>query len=123
MLEKKIIAKPEAAYIISIDKNNELSEWYKFDNDDLHPESGFVGPMDLAFGPDGNLYIADMQIGHSFDYKSRLIRINVKNGRPASMDVLVEGFIACNGMIWEGNTLFVTESVLIPPSEENKNQM
>lgn len=112
LLENKIIDTPEPSCILSIDKNNQLSEWYQFKEKDLHPETGFVGPMDLAFGPDGNLYIVDMQVAYNPIYKSRLIRINIKDGKPIGMDVLVEGFIAANGMVWEENTLFVTESIL-----------
>jgi quinol monooxygenase YgiN/sugar lactone lactonase YvrE len=123
LVQNNVIDTPESSYIISIDKNNTLSEWYKFSNEDLHPETGFVGPMDLAFGPDGNLYIADMQIAYNPDYKSRLIRINIENGKPKNTEVLVEGFIACNGMVWEDNTLFITEPVLAHPSENNTNEM
>lgn len=112
LLENKIISQPEPSYIITLSNENKITQWYEFKDTDLHPETGFVGPMDLAFGPDGNLYIADMQIGYNPMHKSRLVRINIENGKPAGMDVLVEGFIACNGMVWNGNTLFVTESIL-----------
>jgi quinol monooxygenase YgiN/sugar lactone lactonase YvrE len=37
------------------------------------------------------------------------------------MDVLVEGFIACNGMIWQGNTLYVTESILEHMPQDAQN--
>lgn len=123
LLKNKIIETPEPSYIISIDKNNKLSEWYKFEKEDLHPETGFVGPMDLAFGPDGNLYIADMQIAYNPNHKSRLIRINIENGEPKNTEVLVEGFIACNGLVWERNTLFITEPVLVHPPEKNTDEM
>ena len=121
LLENKIISQPEPSYIITINNDNKVSQWYKFKDTNLHPETGFIGPMDLAFGPDGNLYIADMQVAYNPMYKSRLVRINIENGKPIGMDVLVEGFIACNGMVWNGNTLFVTESILShAPQEETE---
>ncbi len=112
LLENKIIDKPQPAAIIKIDKNNHVSEWYRFTETDAHPDTGRVGPMDLAFGPDGNLYVADIQIANDYNYKSRLIRVNVEQGIPVNTDILVEGFIASNGMLWQDDVLFVTDSML-----------
>jgi quinol monooxygenase YgiN/sugar lactone lactonase YvrE len=112
LIENKIIDQPNPACILGIDPKNELQEFYRFKKEDLHPKTGFIGPMDLAFGPDGNLYVADMQIGFDPMHQSRLVRINIENNQAISMDVLVEGFIASNGMVWHGNTLYVTESIL-----------
>jgi quinol monooxygenase YgiN/sugar lactone lactonase YvrE len=112
LLENKIIDRPNPACILELNPKNEFKEFYRFKKEDLHPKTGFIGPMDLAFGPDGNLYVADMQIGFDPMHQSRLVRINIKNNRAVSMDVLVEGFIASNGMVWHGNTLYVTESIL-----------
>ena len=68
--------------------------------------------MECEFGPDGNLYIADMQVLWGGENKSRVLRINIEDGKPVDMDVVVEGFIVANGLIWRGDTLFVTESIL-----------
>lgn len=121
LLENNIIQKPEPSYIITLDEKNQLSEWYQFGGDVLHPKTQFVGPMDLAFGPDGNLYVADMQLAYDPMHQSRILRINILNGKPIGVDVVVEGFIACNGLIWHENTLYVTESILahVPDTEEN----
>lgn len=120
LLENNIIQKPEPSYIITLDGQNKLSEWYQFTGEALHPKTQFVGPMDLAFGPDGNLYVADMQLTYDPMHQSRLLRINIQNGKPVGVDVVVEGFIACNGVIWHENTLYVSESILahIPETEE-----
>jgi len=37
------------------------------------------------------------------------------------MDVVVEGFMVANGMVWKGDTLFVTESVLAYPKGSETN--
>ena len=122
LIKTGVISKPDPEKIVMIDKNNKLSTWYTFTEEDKHKDTGKIGPMDLAFGPDGNLYIADMQIFWDSEHKSRLLRINMKDGKPVDMDVVVEGFIVANGMTWKGNTLFVSETILAhtPATEEAK---
>lgn len=121
LLKDGLIETPAPPKMVKIDKNNELTTWYEFRKEDMHPDTGKIGPMDCAFGPDGNLYIADMQIFWDNHNQSRLLRINVIDGRPVSMDVVVEGFIVANGMVWKGDTLFVTETVLAHPKKGEKN--
>jgi sugar lactone lactonase YvrE len=121
LLKDGLIETPAAPKMVKIDKNNELTTWYEFREEDMHPDTGKIGPMDCAFGPDGNLYIADMQIFWDNHHQSRLLRINVIDGRPVSMDVVVEGFIVANGMVWKGDTLFVTETVLAHPKKGERN--
>lgn len=112
LLKDGKISKPSPPVMAKITRNNEISTWYKFKKEDMHPETDRMGPMDAAFGPDGNLYVADMQIFWNGDHKSRLLRINIENGKPVDMDVVVEGFIVANGVVWKGNTLFVSETIL-----------
>ena len=112
LMERGVIGEPSPAFMAHIKTDNSIEKWYEFREEDLHPETEKVGPMDGAFGPDGHLYVADMQVFYNDDHKSRLIRINVENGEAVDMDVVATGFNASNGTFWEGNTLFVTESVL-----------
>ena len=121
LLKDGLIETPVPPKMVKIDKKNELTTWYEFREEDMHPDTGKIGPMDCAFGPDGNLYVADMQIFWDNHQQSRLLRINVIDGHPVGMDVVVEGFIASNGMVWKGDTLFVTESVLVHPKGGEKN--
>ncbi|MDO5609085.1 MAG: SMP-30/gluconolactonase/LRE family protein [Capnocytophaga sp.] len=112
LIEKGLISQPSNPFMAIIGKDNKIAHWYDFKPEDMHPETGTVGPMDSDFGPDGNLYVADMQVFFDKNHKSRILRINIVDGKPISTDVVVEGFIASNGMYWQGNHLFVTESVL-----------
>ncbi|SEL02479.1 SMP-30/gluconolactonase/LRE family protein [Parapedobacter koreensis] len=112
LMEQGLINEPSGPFMAIIDRDNNIAHWYDFKPNDMHPETGTVGAMDCDFGPDGHLYVADMQVFFDKNYKSRILRINVVNGKPTSVDVVVEGFIASNGMYWQGNHLFVTESVL-----------
>jgi sugar lactone lactonase YvrE len=127
LLKAKRIDKPSPPKMVMIDKDNHLTTWYEFRQEDMHPSTGHIGPMDFVFGPDGNLYVADMQIFWDGNHKSRVLRINVKDGKPVSMDVVVEGFIVANGAVWKGDTLFVTETVLAHPPKvkegEKKSQL
>lgn len=109
---------PAPPFMASIDVENRFARWYEFTSRDLHPDTGRIGPMDNAFGPDGNLYIADMQVFFSRERKSRILRVRVENGRPTGVEVVAEGMIAANGLFWRGNTLFVTDSVLVDPQTQ-----
>ncbi|MEO3405029.1 SMP-30/gluconolactonase/LRE family protein [Mucilaginibacter sp. CAU 1740] len=112
LLKQGLIKSPDAPFMAIIGTDNKIAHWYDFKPQDMHPETGHVGPMDSAIGPDGNLYVADMQVFFNKDHKSRILRINIVNGKAVSADVVVEGFIASNGVYWQGDHLFVTESVL-----------
>ncbi len=74
------------------------------------PSTGKAAPMDLAFGPDGNLYYADNQYENDKDFKSRLIRVRMHNGQPGAVETAVDHFALANAVVWKGNTIYVTDS-------------
>ncbi len=117
LIKQGVIKEESPAFMAAIDKDNKFSTWYTFKPEDLHPETKKIGPMDCAFGPDGNLYLADNQLFFDANYKSRLIRVNMKDGNPVDCDVVVDGFICSNGMDWHGDNLYVSETILIAPSK------
>lgn len=83
------------------------------------PSTGEVHPMGISFGPDGNLYIADNQCFSKPD-KSRILRLNYKNGKPTKCDVVVTGLGVSNAVRWNGDYLYLTDSI-IPEMGENGN--
>lgn len=122
LIKQGIIKEASPAFMAMIDKSNTFTSWYDFKPQDLHPETKKIGPMDCAFGPDGNLYLADMQLFFDKKHKSRLLRINVANGKPTSCEVVVEGFICANGMVWHGDKLYVSETILMHAPEAAQGQ-
>ncbi|ARK13618.1 SMP-30/gluconolactonase/LRE family protein [Fibrella sp. ES10-3-2-2] len=76
----------------------------------IHPDTKHACPMDLAVGPDGNLYYSENQYENSKDYKSRLMRISMKGGKVGEIKPVVTGLGLGNAVVWKGNTIYVTDS-------------
>lgn len=106
------IKRPAAPTIGKIDKNNKLTTWYTFKPGDMEKATAKVAPMGIAFGPDGHAYVADMQMWFDDRYKSRILRINVKDGKAVGTDVVATGFLFPNAVVWKGDDLFVSDTVL-----------
>ncbi|MDF7811732.1 hypothetical protein [Hymenobacter sp. YC55] len=76
----------------------------------VEPTTKKAAPMDLAFGPDGNLYYAENQYENSKDFKSRLMRVRVTNGKPGAVETVVDNFALANAVVWKGDKIYVTDS-------------
>lgn len=98
------------AKILTFDKNDKPVTW--FDQLPLHPITKRVHPMGMEFGPDGNLYVMDNQFFAQQRNASRIIRINVKNGKPISTDILVEGLGFAEAIRWQNNRAYVTDALI-----------
>ncbi|HUT34185.1 MAG TPA: hypothetical protein VNE39_11940 [Planctomycetota bacterium] len=107
------------AILVKIDKAGKLSTWC--DTLPVAPTSKRCGPMGIGFGPDGNLYVADLQYFFDKKHASRLLRVNVKDGKPTSVDVVVEGFLLSNAVVWKGNDCYVSETLFDLPDDPNKS--
>jgi len=105
------------AVLMKIDKDNKVTKFYDFPKSALHPKTGKIGTMGLDIGPDGNLYIADNQYFWNKDYASRLIRVNIKNGKPVGTDILVEGTKLSNAVIWRGNNVYLSDTFFDVPGK------
>lgn len=95
--------------IITFDKNDKPIIW--FDKLPLHPITKKVHPMGMEFGPDGNLYVMDNQMFAGKENFSRLIRINVKAGKPIDAEVVVEGFNFGEAVRWSKNRVYITDAL------------
>ena len=98
------------AVICKIDKDDKITEWFKLP---VHPETKRACPLGIAVGPEGNVYVADSQaLGGKEGPYSRLLRINVKGGKPVGCDVVVDGFFCSNGVVCWGDSVYVCETNL-----------
>lgn len=101
--------------LMAIDKKNDLSI---FASALVHPDTGHGFPMGLDFGPDGNLYYADCQYLEDKEFKSRLIRVVIEDGKAVRCEVAVDGFKLSNAVIWKGDTVYVSDTFFDVPDKE-----
>lgn len=95
--------------IMKLDEQGNYSLFYPVP---VHPETGKGAPMGLEFGPDGNIYYADNQYFFNKNNKSRVMRINMENGKPVSCEPVVENLKLANAVRWSGNYLYVSDTFL-----------
>jgi len=70
-----------------------------------------VSGLGLVFASDGNLYVSDNQnlAGQGYG-KSRVLRVNIKDGKAEGVDVVATGLHAANGIAAKGDSIFVNET-------------
>jgi len=100
------------AKILRIGPDDEISEVVTLPK---HPETGtYCGPLGVAVGSDGNLYVADNQAFGTEEHKSRLLRVVMKGGKGVKVEAVVTGFIMSNGVCCRGDRVYVCETKFDP---------
>jgi len=98
------------AKILKISKDDKITE---FCDVPAHPDTKKACPLGIGFASDGNLYIADCQaLGGAKDFKSRLLRVVIKDGKAVKVEPVVTGFIMANAVSGHGDCVYVTETEL-----------
>lgn len=97
------------AMILKIDADDNITEVVELPK---HPELDISGPLGLAFATDGNIYVADNMSFSDDANKSRLLRVNMADGKATGVDVVAEGFIMSNAVAARGDHVYVTETML-----------
>ena len=100
--------------LMKLDHDGNASLYYPLP---VSPRTGRCGPMAMRFGPDGNLYIADNQYFMDKEAASRVIRVNHKDGKPVSTDIVVEGTNLSNAIAFRGREMFISDTFLDIPGE------
>lgn len=78
-----------------------------------HPDTKLASPLGLAFGADGHLYVADNQAFCTKDSgKSRLLRVNMKDGKALGCDVVATGLNMANGLATKGDSVYLCETTI-----------
>ncbi|MCY2992202.1 MAG: SMP-30/gluconolactonase/LRE family protein [Planctomycetota bacterium] len=102
----------QPAWIMKITPNDKLEPWFPVP---VHPQTGKACPLGIAFGSDGNLYVADCQaLGGNNNRMSRLLRIVVTDKKPVRCESVAEGFVMSNGVACFGDAVYVTETSFEP---------
>jgi hypothetical protein len=77
----------------------------------VSPETKIVSALGLVFASDGNLYVSDNQnLGGQGYGKSRVLRVNIADGKATGVDVVATGLHAANGIAAKGDSIYVNET-------------
>ncbi|MCU0962798.1 MAG: hypothetical protein MUF48_22095 [Pirellulaceae bacterium] len=109
----------QPSLLVKITPANQVERFYDFPMPfpDLTAPADRIAPMGVTYSAAKNcLYFADMQI-KEINQRSRLWRLDLKDGAVDRMVLVASGFNVSNGLAIQGDHLYVTESVLRPSSD------
>ena len=95
------------AVMMQISPDNKLT---KLCDLPVRADTRIAGPMGLDIGPDGNLYVVDNQYFANADHRSRVLRVNMKEGKVTGVDVVADGLKLANALIWRGDRMYVSDT-------------
>lgn len=103
------------ACLIKITPDLEVKPWFTMPT---YSETGRAAPMGFAFGPDGDLYVADNQNwttgnGENGEInQGRLLRLRVRDGQVEKTTVVAHSISHPNGVRVRGGHVYVTVSMM-----------
>ncbi|MCH5375395.1 MAG: hypothetical protein JJ992_15605 [Planctomycetes bacterium] len=86
----------------------------------VHPDTNKAFPFGICVGPDGDIYYADLQWfadPANPNYKSRVMRIPMKDGKPGKAVCVVSGLVVANAVVVRDGCLYVSDTMMVPGSD------
>jgi len=102
------------AFIMKVSARNKVS---KFFVPPPHPKTGKAGPMGICLAPSGDIYYADNQFSPDTPQHSRVMRIEVKDGKAQKAVTVVTGLNVANAVAIKGDYMYVSDTVMVPGSK------
>ena len=107
----------QPAVLMKVTPDNRAELFYR---PPLHPDTGMAYPFGICVGPRGDIYYADLQWfadPENPNYKSRVMRIPMKAGKPGKAVPFASGLVVANAVIVRGGYLYVSDTILVPGSD------
>jgi len=100
------------AYIATVSPEGQAEVALNLDEiENIQLPTGQIGPMGLAFGPDGHLYVCDNQYFFDTNWKSRILRVVMDGDTPTGkVEVAVDGTKLSNAVLWYNDDLYLTDT-------------
>lgn len=108
----------QAPWILRLTKDNKIE---KFFEPIKHPDTNRGYPFGICVDPaSGDVYYADMQWFADTkkpNYKSRVVHIHMKDGKPDKTTILASGMVISNAVIVRDGYLYTTDTMMKPDSK------
>jgi len=104
-------------WILRLTPDNKIE---KFFEPPKHPDTGRAYPFGICTDPaTGDVYYADLQwfAEKKPNWKSRVMHIHMKDGKPTKATVLVSGMVVANAVIVRDGYLYVSDTTMVPDSQ------
>lgn len=104
----------QAPWILKLTADNKIE---KFFDPIRHPDTGKAYPFGICVDPaSGDVYYADLQwfAKKEPNWKSRVVRIHMKDGKPEKATVFASGMVVANAVGIRDGALYVTDTTMLP---------
>ncbi len=103
--------------IMKVTPDNKVERFY---DPPLHPDTGKAYPFGICVAPNGDIFYADLQWfanPEKPNYKSRVMRIPMKNGKPGKAVVFCSGLVVANAVAIRDGYLYTSDTIMVPGSK------
>lgn len=107
----------QPALILRLTPDNKLEKFY---DPPKHPDTGKAYPFGICVDPQsGDVYYADLQwfAEKKPNWKSRVMRIAMRDGKPGEAVVFASGMVVANAVVVRDGYLYVSDTMMVPDSK------